>query len=164
MRIALFPINKTFEIEVGGNLLITLLANEIAIRSVCRGRGICATCQVKVRGPATALSPKTPQEMKTLSLIVGADESTRLACQCRVLAEGVTIELPNGLFIENLQELLDLIGDQAVADYRHPVTGAVLIPKDKIITRSLLQLFKSLSEELNRLTQSPRDTEKDGRA
>ena len=50
--------------------------------------------------------------MKTLSLIDGADEYIRLACQFRALAEGLTIELPSGLFIE--------IGDESVADYRHP--------------------------------------------
>jgi ferredoxin len=153
MRLALFPINKAVDVDPGANLLVTLLANAVQIRSVCRGRGICATCQVKVKGSPTALSPKTPQEMKTLSLIVGADESTRLACQCRVLADGVTIELPAGLFIEKLDEILELIGEEAVADYRHPITGGVLIPKDKIITRSLLQLFKNLTEEVNKVSQ-----------
>lgn len=153
MRIALFPINKAVNAEAGANLLATLLAHAIEIRSVCRGRGICATCQVKVKGPAAAMSPKTPQEVKTLSLIDGADEHTRLACQFRALAEGLTIELPSGLFIEKLEEILSLIGDEAVADYRHPITGAILIPKDKIITRSLMQLFKNLTEEVNKVSQ-----------
>lgn len=153
MRIALFPINKAIDVQPGASLLVTLLANEVNIRSVCRGRGICATCQVRVKGAPAALSPKTPQEQKTLSLIVGADEFTRLACQCRVMGEGVTVELPTGLFVERLEEILELIGEEAVADYRHPVTGAVLIPKDKIITRSLLQLFKNLTEEIIKVSQ-----------
>ena len=36
---------------------------------------------------------------------------------------------------------------------RHPITGAILIPKDKIITRSLMQLFKNLTEEVNKVSQ-----------
>ncbi len=153
MRIAFFPVNKAAEVEAGANLLAVLLANEFKVRSVCRGRGICATCSVKVRANPGNLSPVTPQEKKTLSLIVGADATTRLACQSRVLGDGVTVELPEGLYVESLQELLDLIGEEAVSDYRHPVTGAVMIPKNKLITRSQLQLFKALSAEVSRVSE-----------
>lgn len=151
MRIAFFPINKAAEVQAGANLLQVLLANEFKVRSVCRGRGICATCSVKVRGNPGCLSPATPQELKTLSLIVGADASTRLACQSRVLGDGLTVELPQGLYVESLQELLDLIGEEAVSDYLHPVTGAVMIPKAKLITRSQLQLFRTLTEEVSKI-------------
>ncbi len=72
-----------------------------------------------------------------------------------MLAHRVTIELPTGLFIEKLEEILKLIGEEAVADYRHPITGALPIPKDKIITRSLLQLFKNLTDEVNKVSQVP---------
>ena len=151
MRIAFFPVNKAAEVTPGANLLQVLLANEFQVRSVCRGRGICATCQIKVRSNPGALSPCTPQESKTLSLIVGADKATRLACQCRVLADGVTVELPEGLYVERLEELLALVGEEAVSDYLHPVTGAVMIPKLKVITRSQLQLFKNLHEEIRKV-------------
>lgn len=151
MKVALYPVNRAVEVPVGGNLLTALLSADVPIRSVCRGRGICATCQVTARGPAGCLTPKTPQEAKTLSLMVGVNALTRLACQCRVLADGLTLELPTGLFVESLDELLNLIGDEAVADYRHPVTGAVLIPKEKIITRTLLTLFKTLTDDISKL-------------
>ena len=153
MRIAFYPVNRAAEVESGVNLLAVLLANEFKVRSVCRGRGICATCQVKVRANPAALSPATPQERRTLSLIVGADSSTRLACQCRVLADGVTVELPQGLYVESLDELLELIGEEAVSDYLHPVTGAVLIARDKIITRSQLQLFKNLQDDVSKVSE-----------
>jgi ferredoxin len=153
MKIALYPLNKTLDLESGANLLAALLGNEVQIRSVCRGRGICATCQVTVKGSPAALSPKTPQEVKTLSLIDGAGPNTRLACQCRVVGDGVVIELPAAVFVEALDDLMALIGDEAVTDYRHPIDGKVLIPKDKIITRSLLQLFKNLTEEVNKVNQ-----------
>jgi ferredoxin len=153
MKIALHPINKSLDLDAGANLLATLLANEVQIRSVCRGRGICATCQVTVKGCPNALSPKTPQEAKTLSLIDGAGPNTRLACQCRVVGDGVVIELPAAVFVEALDDLLALIGEEAVTDYRHPINGSVLIPKDKIITRTLLQLFKNLTEEVNKVSQ-----------
>ncbi len=153
MRIAFFPINKVADVDAGANLLQVLLANEFKVRSVCRGRGICATCTVKVRANPGNLSPATPQERKTLSLIVGADASTRLACQSRVIGDGVTVELPQGLYVENLQELLDLVGEEAVSDYLHPITGAVLIPRSKVITRSQLQLFKTLSAEVSQVSE-----------
>jgi ferredoxin len=149
IKLALYPTNKRFDVDSSTNLLDTLLKNDVPIRSVCRGRGICATCQVSVKSCPNSLTPKTPQEVKTLALIENANEHTRLACQCRVVGEGVVLELPAGLFVENLNELLDLIGEEAVADYRHPINGSLLIPKDKIITRSLLQLFKTLTEEVN---------------
>ncbi len=151
MKIALYPMNKRLDADPNTSLLENLLGNEVPIRSVCRGRGICATCQVSVKSCATNLTPRTPQEVKTLALIENANENTRLACQCRVVGEGVVLELPAGLFVENLNELLDLIGEEAIADYRHPINGTLLIPKDKIITRSLLQLFKNLTEEVNRV-------------
>jgi ferredoxin len=153
MKIALHPINRTLELGADGNLLATLLANDVQVRSVCRGRGICATCQVTVKGSPGSLSPKTPQELKTLSLIDGAGPNTRLACQCRVVGDGVVIELPAAVFVEALDDLMALIGDEAVTDYRHPIDGKVLIPKDKIITRSLLQLFKNLTDEVNKVSQ-----------
>ena len=68
-----------------------------------------------------------------------------------MLGDGLTVELPQGLYVENLQELLDLIGEEAVSDYLHPVTGAVMIPKSKLITRSQLQLFKTLTEEVSKV-------------
>ena len=84
---------------------------------------------------------------------MGADAFTRLACQCRVLGDGVTIELPSGFYVEAFEELLALVGEEAVTDYLHPVTGAVMIPKDKIITRSQLQLFKNLQDEITKVSE-----------
>ncbi len=152
MKITFYPLNKVDNVEYGMNLLETLLKNEIQVKSVCRGRGICATCQVKVKCNPMALSPRTPQEVKTLSLISGADENTRLACQSRIVGEGVVVEMPMSLYIESLDQLMDLVGEVAVSDYRHPVTGAIMIPKDKLLTRSQLSLFKSLTEDINRIS------------
>lgn len=151
MRIAFYPINKTAEVRGGDNLLQTLLANDLKVRSVCRGRGICATCQVKVKAGAGGLSPKTPQELKTLALIAGADATTRLACQSRILGDGLTVELPQGVYVEKLDDLLELVGEEAVADYLHPINGSVMIPRTKVITRSQLTLFKTLAAEIEKL-------------
>jgi ferredoxin len=150
MRIAFYPINKTAPVANGDNLLQVLLANDLKVRSVCRGRGICATCQVKVKGGSGVLSPRTPQEAKTLALIAGADANTRLACQCRILGDGLTVELPQGVYVEKLDDLLELVGEEAVADYLHPINGSVMIPKSKVITRSQLTLFKTLAADIER--------------
>jgi ferredoxin len=153
VKIALHPLNKTADVPPGTNLLETLLSNEVKVRSVCKGRGICATCQVKVRANPAALSPRTPQEAKTLGLIVAADAATRLACQCRVVGDGVVIELPQGVYVDSIEDLLELIGECAVADYLHPVNGAVLIPKDKVITRTQLQVFKTVAADVAKLAE-----------
>jgi ferredoxin len=152
MKITFYPLNKADSVDYGANLLETLLKNEIKVKSVCRGRGICATCQVKVKCNPMALSPRTPLEAKTLSLIVGADENTRLACQSRIIGEGVVVEMPMALYVESLDQLMDLVGEVAVSDYRHPITGAIMIPKDKLLTRSQLSLFKTLTEDINRIS------------
>jgi len=152
MNITFHPLNRTADVAYGANLLETLLSNQIQVKSVCRGRGICATCQIKVKGNPSALSPRTPQEIKTLSLIDGACANTRLACQCRVIGEGVMVELPGGLFVDSLEQLLEMVGEIAVTDYRHPINGTVMIPKNKILTRSQLTMFKTLTEEISRIS------------
>ncbi len=152
MKIAFYPINKSADVAAGANLLETMLATELNVRSVCKGRGICATCQVKVRSNPAALTPRTPQEVKTLGLIVTADAATRLACQCRIVGDGVVIDLPQGLYLEAIEDLLALIGETAVADYLHPLNGSVLIPRDKTITRTQLQTFKNVAAEVAKAT------------
>ena len=48
---------------------------------------------------------------------------------------------------------MELVGEEAVADYLHPITAAVLIAKDKVITRSQLQLFKNLQDDVTKLAE-----------
>jgi len=73
----------------GLSLLEMSLANDIPHAHVCSARGRCGTCRVRVETGAESLSPKKDSEIQTLAR-VGAPEA-RLACQARVLGQGVSV-------------------------------------------------------------------------
>jgi adenylate cyclase len=57
---------------------------------VCSGRGRCGTCRVRVEAGAGLLSPAEDLELGTLER-VGSGAGERLACQARVLGDGVEV-------------------------------------------------------------------------
>jgi adenylate cyclase len=64
--------------------------NDVPHAHVCSGRGRCGTCRVRVDAGAARLSAPADLERDTLALVrAGAGE--RLACQARVLGEGVQV-------------------------------------------------------------------------
>lgn len=149
--VALFPSNEVLEINDGDSLLSFLQSLNVSLKMVCGGRGICATCHVQVRSGMDSLAPCQDREARTLSLMANRTPMSRLACQTQVVGDDVVIEVPNLKFIENTSDLLSLVGDRAVHDFLHPLTGVVLIPKGKIITRSMLQLFNSVNTEVSQV-------------
>ena len=149
--VALFPQNETAEINDGDSLLSFLTALKVPVKQVCGGRGICATCHVFVRAGMESLSPAGERESRTLSFMANAKPESRLACQSHVLDDDVVIEVPNIRFLENTSDLMNMVGERAVHDFLHPITGAMLIPQGKIITRSMLQLFASVNTEVTKL-------------
>ncbi|MFO0801396.1 MAG: 2Fe-2S iron-sulfur cluster-binding protein [Gemmataceae bacterium] len=150
-RVELQPVGTLMEVSTGSRLLDGLLAMKYELDMACGGKGLCATCHVRVRFGEDELTPRTPREERTLGLVDGADESSRLACQCHVLGEGIVVELPEGVYLQSADAVAGLIGTKAEFDYLHPITGKVLIGKGKIITRTILQLFVTLSEDLRKL-------------
>jgi adenylate cyclase len=64
--------------------------NDVPHAHVCSGRGRCGTCRVRVDAGAGALSAVEDLERDTLAR-VHAGPGERLACQARVLDEGVTV-------------------------------------------------------------------------
>lgn len=64
--------------------------NEIPHADVCSGRGRCGTCRVHVEAGAGQLSPVTDLETHSLQR-VHAGSGDRLACQARVLGQGVSV-------------------------------------------------------------------------
>ena len=117
-------------------LLDAILSKNVAVKMLCKGRGLCATCHVYVTKNANLLTPISDREKLTLSILTGAGYNSRLACQARVLGEGVEFELPSGTYVESLTEIEQLIGKRTNAPILHPVDGRVLIQEGKIITRS----------------------------
>ncbi|MGL4464902.1 MAG: 2Fe-2S iron-sulfur cluster-binding protein [Planctomycetia bacterium] len=143
------PINETLSVKTETDLLQALLAKNLNVLMACGGKGLCATCHVHVRGGMEKVTPRTERENRTLSFITGASPDSRLACQCRVLGEGVVVELPEGMYIEQAEDLMSMLGKRAEINILHPINGSTLIAKGKIITRSRLEELKSLKGEVD---------------
>lgn len=145
------PIDETQDVNTGTDILQALLARNLKVLMACGGKGLCATCHVHVKEGMDKLSPRSERENRTLSFITGASPDSRLACQCRVLGEGVTVEVPEGMYIERAEDLMEYLGQRAHTNILHPINGAILIEKGKIITRSRLEELKRLNVEVENL-------------
>ena len=83
-----------------------------------------------------------------MAIITSCQANSRLACQARVVGNGVVVELPPGMYVQSLQDIEALIGRRAAQDLLHPVTGKVLVEHGKLITRSMLRQIEN-SKDLN---------------
>jgi ferredoxin len=141
--VRLEPIAQETSVETNGNLLSVLIDKDLDVLRECGGRGMCATCHVYVKQGTESLSPISRREQRTLEVITSCQPNSRLACQARVLANGVVVELPPGMYINSIKDIEDLIGRRAEQNLLHPVTGQVLVEKDKLITRSMLKQIEN---------------------
>ena len=141
--VRLEPIAQETAIETNGNLLSVLIDKDLDVLRECGGRGMCATCHVYVKEGMTALSPVNRREQRTLEVITSCKTNSRLACQARVLANGVIVELPPGMYINSIKDIEALIGRRAEQNLLHPVTGQTLVEEGKLITRSMLKQIES---------------------
>lgn len=154
-KLTLEPLHETVSVPTRTSLLQALLAHELQVPMACKGKGICATCHIHIERGMDRLTPRTDRENQTLRLITGADPSSRLACQSRVLGEGVVVRLPEGMYFERVEDLYALVGGRAEKNILHPINGSVLIEKGKIITRSRVEELKRLNVELEALQAAP---------
>ncbi len=146
--VRLEPIAQDTSVETNGNLLSVLLNKDLDVLRECGGRGMCATCHIYVKHGMNQLSAMNRREQRTLEVITSCQQNSRLACQARVLDDGVVVELPPGMYINSLKDIEDLIGRRAEQDLLHPITGKVLVEAGKLITRSTLKTISD-SENLN---------------
>jgi ferredoxin len=137
--VRLEPIALETAIETNSNLLSVLLNKELDVLKECGGRGMCATCHIYVQAGMEALTPINRREQRTLEVITSCKSNSRLACQSRVIGNGVVVELPPGMYVNSLQDIEALIGRRAEQDLLHPITGEVLVEQEKLITRSVLK-------------------------
>ncbi|MBW4653996.1 MAG: 2Fe-2S iron-sulfur cluster binding domain-containing protein [Kaiparowitsia implicata GSE-PSE-MK54-09C] len=136
--VRLEPIAQETSIETNGNLLSVLLNKELDVLRECGGRGMCATCHIYVNEGMESLSPINRREQRTLEVITSCQTNSRLACQSRVLGQGVVVQLPPGMYINSLKDIEVLIGRRAEQNLLHPLTGQVLVEAGKLITRSMM--------------------------
>ncbi|MEM9218246.1 MAG: 2Fe-2S iron-sulfur cluster-binding protein [Cyanobacteria bacterium P01_F01_bin.150] len=142
--IRLEPIGQNSSVETNGNLLSVLLSKDLDVLKECGGRGMCATCHIYIQNGMDSLTPISRREQRTLEVITSCRNNSRLACQARVRAEGVVVELPPGMYINSLQDLESLIGRRAEQNMLHPITGQVLVEANKLITRSTLRQLENI--------------------
>lgn len=147
--VALLPINRAPQIQTEQRVLDALLAEKVDVLMACGGRGMCATCHVYVDGGADALTPMTAREKRTLGRVTGCAPNSRLACQAKVLREGVRVRLPEGLYVTSQRELEDLIGMRAERSILHPIDGRVLVARGKIITRSFIMQLSNIDFDID---------------
>jgi ferredoxin len=152
--VQLNPLGLLTEVPTGTRLIDGLLAKHLNIEMACGGRGLCATCHVKVRQGDDLLSPKTAREERTLHIIEGAEECSRLACQCHIQGEGIVVDIPEGMYVQSYETMLDLVGQKALIDYLHPITGSVLIPKGKIVTRTMISVCMNIAQALRDIRET----------
>ena len=155
--VKLDPIAKETSIKTNDNLLSGLLSSEINVLPQCGGRGRCATCHIYIKEGMESLSPLNRQEQRTLGTITTCGTNSRLACQARVIGEGVIVELPSGMYVSEIDDVESLIGRRAEQDILHPLSGKVLVEQGKLITRSMISQLQdtqsSVSQYLNQSQQ-----------
>jgi ferredoxin len=152
------PFNLETAIQTNDNLLSGLIKKDLNIMRECGGRGLCATCHIYVKDGIDSLSPISRREQRTLEVITTCNQYSRLACQARVLGEGVVVELPSGTYISQIDDVESLIGRRSEENILHPLTGAVLVEAGKLITRSMISQLKDtqgqVSEYLTKTTDA----------
>lgn len=143
--VRLEPIAQESTVKTNSNLLSVLLNKDLDVLKECGGRGMCATCHIYVQEGMTALTPINRREQRTLEIITSCKQNSRLACQAKVMGEGVVVELPPGMYVNSLQDIEALIGRRADQDLLHPITGQVLVEASKLITRSMMRQLENTS-------------------
>ena len=146
--VRLDPLGKDTTIATNTNLLSVLLNNDLDVAQECGGRGICATCHVYVKEGQASVSPMTRREQRTLEVITSCRRDSRLACQTKVMGEGVVVELPAGMYISTHDDVENLIGRRAQQDILHPLSGQVLVQEGKLITRSMISQLKTTQTQV----------------
>lgn len=153
--VRLDPIGQETSVLTNENLLSALLTNELKVLHECGGRGMCATCHIFIKEGMEQLSPTSRREQRTLGVITTCKMNSRLACQCKVLGEGVVVELPSGMYLSDMSDIESLVGRRAEENILHPLDGRVLVEKEKLITRSMItQLEETRTDVSTHLANS----------
>ena len=155
--VRLEPIAQDTEIQTNANLLSALLQEDLHVLKECGGRGMCATCHVYIKEGMDSLSPVSRREQRTLEVITTANANSRLACQSRVLAEGLVVEVPAGMYIDAIEDVEALIGRRAEQALLHPLTGEIVVESGKLITRSVMTQLKDVRFQVGETLAKTRD-------
>lgn len=89
----ILPAGATIEVAEGTTILQALLGAEQNILHKCDGQAKCGSCHIFVHEGRKTVSKMQRLENERLDAVVGVGSKSRLACQTRMGAEDVTIEL-----------------------------------------------------------------------
>jgi ferredoxin len=150
-QLTISPLNDAIEVKTETRMLDALLARELKVPMLCGGKGLCSTCHVWVEEGMSNLTPMTRQERLTLGMISGANDRSRLSCQCRIVGEPVRILVPNVQYVEKSTDLLSLVGKRTERPILHPIDGRILVEKGKIITRTRILELEKVDHDVSAL-------------
>jgi 2Fe-2S ferredoxin len=91
--LTILPSGQTLDAATGTSVLEALLGAEIGILHKCDGQAKCGSCHIFVHDGRKTLSKIDRVENERLDQIVGVGSKSRLACQAKIGAENVTIEI-----------------------------------------------------------------------
>lgn len=89
----IMPHGKSVEVAEGATILEALIGSSTAILHKCNGKAECGSCHIFVHDGRKSLSKIGPAENAKLDTIVGVGSKSRLACQARIGAESLTVEI-----------------------------------------------------------------------
>lgn len=147
--VKLDPIGQETSVLTNDNLLSALLKNELKVLSECGGRGMCATCHIFIKEGMDQLSPISRREQRTLGGITTSNLASRLACQSKVMGEGVVVELPSGMYLSDTTDIGSLIGRRAEENILHPIDGHILVEAGKLVTRSMISQLETTRSDVS---------------
>lgn len=123
----------------GESLLDLARRHGLHVWFVCDGRGLCRTCECRIRSGGDQLSPPSPSECESLSESRRM-EGFRLACQARVESPGSVDVISTAELLRRHGAALDLPNllselTRFSADFSRQLPGSVM----KIIPRLIAQ-------------------------
>jgi ferredoxin len=145
-------------LQTNTDLLGVIKQHNPSFVPACNGRGMCATCHIFIREGSEQLSPPSRREQRTLDVIGTRQSNSRLACQAKVLGDGVVVELPSGLYVSSIDDIDDLIGRRAQENILHPISGEILVEEGKLITRSMIVQLKDTQGSVEEYLAKTGDT------
>lgn len=95
MKVKFLPMNKEVEIKPEQTVLEVALANQIPIRSVCKGVPSCAECRVRITEGENCVLPPNKSEINLIGSGYFVDHR-RLSCQLHCYGN-VTIDVTEQL-------------------------------------------------------------------
>jgi 2Fe-2S ferredoxin len=91
--LTILPAGNTIQVAEGISILQALLGAEEKIPHKCDGQANCGSCHIFIHDGRKTVSRMQRLENERLDTIVGIGSKSRLACQTKIGAADVTIEL-----------------------------------------------------------------------